>query len=149
MPDLMDTHIENREIVQPHHANTHGTVHGGTVTKWMDEVGAMAAMHFAGSNVVTARMEQVNFRRPIPVGDTALVESYVYDSGETSIRVRCRVYREHIETGETELTTESHLVYVAVDEDADSVRVPDLETATERGRELLAAARASDETHSD
>lgn len=147
MPDLMDTHIENREMIQPTHANTHGNVHGGNVLKWMDEVGAMAAMRFAGESVVTARMEQVNFRRPIPVGDTALVESYVYATGETSMRVRSRTYREDPYTGETELTTESHLVYVAVDEEQTPVAVPEFEVSNDRGRELLAAARASDESH--
>ncbi|MFB6142849.1 MAG: acyl-CoA thioesterase [Halorientalis sp.] len=147
MVDLMATHIENREMVQPNHATAHETVHGGNVLKWMDEVGAMAAMRFAGEDVLTARMEQVNFRRPIPVGDTALVESYVYDAGETSIRVRCRTYRETPTSGETELTTESHLVYVAVDDDFEPVAVPDLQVATDRGEELLAAARASDESH--
>jgi len=136
MPDLMDTYIENRERVQPNHANNLDTAHGGNVMKWLDEVGAMSAMRFAGQNCVTARMDQLNFRRPIPVGDTTVIESYVYDAGETSIRVRLKAAREDPRTGEQELTTESYAVYVAIDDDLKPQPVPDLSVPTERGRRL-------------
>lgn len=39
MPTLMDTYIENRERVQPNHANNYETAHGRIVMKWMDEIG--------------------------------------------------------------------------------------------------------------
>ncbi|MFB6164285.1 MAG: acyl-CoA thioesterase [Haloarculaceae archaeon] len=145
MPDLMDTYLENREMVQPNHANILGTTHGGNVMKWMDEIGAMSAMRFAGESAITARMEQVNFRRPIPLGDNALIKSYVYDTGETSMRVRIQAYREDQRTGETELTTESHFVYVAIDDDFEPVKVPELTVSTERGRKLRDAAVESDD----
>jgi len=48
MTDLIETVIENREMVQPNHANMLETAHGGHVMKWMDEVGAMSAMRFSG-----------------------------------------------------------------------------------------------------
>jgi acyl-CoA hydrolase len=125
MPTLLDTFIENREMVQPHHANSFGTTHGGNVMKWMDEIGAMSAMRFAGESCVTAHMNQVNFTRPIPVGKNALVTAYVYDSGETSVKVRVNVRCENPKTGETEQTTESFLVYVAIDDDHEPTRVPE------------------------
>ncbi|WP_424019020.1 acyl-CoA thioesterase [Halorientalis pallida] len=147
MPDLMDTYIENRKMIQPNHANNLDTTHGGNVLKWMDEVGAMSAIRFAGSDVLTARMEQTNFRGPIPVGENALIESYVYETGTTSMRVRVRTFREDLRTPETELTTESHLVYVAIDEEFEPRSVPELTVDSERGEELLEAARASDENN--
>jgi acyl-CoA hydrolase len=145
MPALADTLVENRWLVGPTHANTLGTTHGGNVLKWMDEVGAMVAMRFAGHNCVTVRMDQTNFRRPIPVGDTALVRGYVFDTGETSVRVRLEAYREDPLTGERELTTDSYSVYVAIDEDHEPVAVPDLTVDSERGRALRAEALEADE----
>ncbi|RXK49112.1 acyl-CoA thioesterase [Halorientalis pallida] len=147
MPDLMDTYIENRKMIQPNHANNLDTTHGGNVLKWMDEVGAMSAIRFAGSDVLTARMEQTNFRGPIPVGENALIESYVYEVGTTSMRVRVRTFREDLRTAETELTTESHLVYVAIDEEFEPRSVPDLTVSSDRGAELRDAARKSDENN--
>ncbi|WP_227259936.1 acyl-CoA thioesterase [Salarchaeum japonicum] len=140
MPSVMETYVENREMVQPNHANTHGTAHGGNVMKWMDEIGAMSAMRFAGEEVVTARMNQVNFDRPIPVGDTALIEAYVYAAGSTSMRVRLRTFRENPRTGEREQTTESFFVYVAVNDDGRPTTVPDLTVESEEGEAYRDAA---------
>lgn len=140
MPTLLDSYIENRHRVQPNHANTVGTAHGGDVMKWLDEVSAMSAMRFAGETCVTARMDQTNFRRPIPQADIALVRAYVFDAGRTSVKTRVRVFREHPHTGETELTTESYMVFVAIDEDDEPTPVPELTVDTERGQELYEAA---------
>jgi len=140
VPDLMDTYLENRWIVQPNHANTLGTAHGGTVLKWMDEVGVMSAMRFAGRDCATVRIEGVNFQRPVDVGDTVLVDAYVYEAGETSVSVRLRAFSENPRTGEREHTTESNSVYVAVDDDHRPVQTPDLSVSTDRGERLRAEA---------
>ena len=140
MPTVVDTFIENRWLVQPNHANTLGTTHGGNVLKWMDEAGAMAAMRFAGNSCVTAHINRLDFRRPIQVGDTALVEAYVYRAGRTSVSVRLQAYREDLRTGERKPTTESYFVYVAVDEAGDPTPVPDLVVESERDERLREAA---------
>jgi acyl-CoA hydrolase len=136
MPDLLDTYLENRWLVQPNHANSLGTTHGGNVLKWMDELGAMSAMRFAGENCVTVSVDGVEFQRPIPLGDAAVVEAYVYETGRTSVRVRVSVERENPRTGEREFTTESYAVYVAVDEEGEPTPVPKLTVDSERGRRL-------------
>jgi len=142
MSDLMETHIENRWLVQPNHANNLQTTHGGNVLKWMDELGALSAMRFSGETCVTARMDQVNFKRPIPVGDTALIRAYVFDAGRTSVQVRLEAFREDPRTRERVETTESYCVYVAVDDDGDPTPVPELTVDSERGRELRERAIA-------
>jgi len=140
MPTLAETHIENRWMVQPNHANSLGSVHGGNVRKWMDEAGAMAAMRFAGHSCVTAHINRLDFRRPIQVGDTALVEAYVYRAGRTSVSVRLQAYREDLRTGERKPTTESYFVYVAIDEDGDATPVPELTVETDRDERLRETA---------
>lgn len=136
MVDLTDTFIEDRNRIQPNHANNLGTAHGGNVLRWMDEVGAMSAMRFANHQCVTARMDQTNFRAPIPQGDAALVEAYVFDAGSTSVKVRVKVFREDLRTGETVLTTESYMVFVAIDDDGDPTTVPTLTVESDQGEEL-------------
>ncbi|WP_290818665.1 acyl-CoA thioesterase [Halovivax sp.] len=140
MTDLMETYIQNREIVQPNHTNMLGKTHGGNVMKWMDEVGAMAAMRFAGETCVTARVDRMNFELPIRLGDTALVTAYVYDAGRTSVKTRVTVEREDLRTGESEKTTESYFVYVAIDEDERPTAVPELTVSSDRGERLRRAA---------
>ncbi len=142
--NLLDSYIENREMVQPNHANSLETAHGGNVVKWMDEVGGMAAMRFAGETCVTARMDRVDFKRPIEVGDTALIEAYVYAAGTSSVRVRIQTYRENPLTSETEQTADSYFIYVAIDEERNTVEVPDLVVESERGQKLRREALAGE-----
>lgn len=145
MTDLVETYIKNRHLIQPNHTNNLNTAHGGNVMKWMDVDGALSAMRFAGETCVTARMDQVNFVQPIPVGETALVQAYVYDSGRTSVNVRLKAFRENPRTGDRELTTDSFFVYVAIDEDRNPTPVPELTVDTERGRELRDEALDSEQ----
>ncbi|PSQ57682.1 acyl-CoA thioesterase [Halobacteriales archaeon SW_8_68_21] len=144
MPSVSDTYIENRQRVQPTHTNNYASAHGGNVVKWMDEVGAMSAMRHAGETCVTAKINELDFKRPVPQGDTCLIESYAYAAGRTSIRVRLRAFREAPRTGERELTTESYFVFVAVDADGSPTPVPELTVARDRCRELRDEALAAE-----
>ncbi len=145
MPTLTDTHIQNRFRVQPNHANNNETLHGGNLMKWLDEVGAMSAMRFAGKTCVTAQVNELDFNRPIGIGDTALVEAYVYAAGTSSVRVRIRAWREEPRTGETEQTTESSFTFVAIDETGRPTSVPDLEVDSDSGERLLERALEAEE----
>jgi acyl-CoA hydrolase len=140
MTSVSETHIENRERVQPNDTNNYETAHGGNVVKWMDETGAMSAMRHAGESCVTAHINDLTFSRPVPQGDICVIESYAYETGTTSIRVRLRAYRENPRTGDREQTTDSYFVFVAVDETKSPVEVPDLTVGSERCRELRDAA---------
>ncbi|MFP4174753.1 MAG: acyl-CoA thioesterase, partial [Halobacteriales archaeon] len=130
MPTVTDTYIENRDIVQPNDTNNHDTAHGGVVMRLMDEAGAMSAMRHAGETCVTAHVEGIDFRKPVPRGAVAVVESWVYAVGTTSVRVRLLVDKEEPRTGERERTAESRFTFVAVDEDGRPVEVPRLGVET-------------------
>lgn len=145
MVELMETFIEDRNRVQPHHANNYGTTHGGRVLHWMDEVAAMSAMRFAGQPCVTAHINSVDFTQPLQIGDIAFLEAYVYQAGRTSIRVRVRAYGEDPTNGEREQTTESYFVFVAIDEENTPVSVPELTISTDEGERLVAEAKAKEQ----
>lgn len=143
MPTPSDTYIQNRERIQPNQTNNYDTAHGGIVMHLMDEIGAMSAMRFAGETCVTARVESLDFRRPIPRGDIAVVEAWVYEAGRTSVKVRIRVDREDPRTGESERTSDSTFTFVAVDTSGTPQSVPDLTVETDRDRELREAGGAA------
>jgi acyl-CoA hydrolase len=144
MPTPSETYIHNRERIQPNQTNNYDTAHGGIVMHLMDEIGAMAAMRFAGETCVTARVEGLDFRRPIPRGDIAAIEAWVYDAGRTSVKVRLRAHCEDPRTGEREQTSGSCFTFVAVDEDGRPVSVPDVVVDTDRDRELREEGLAAD-----
>jgi uncharacterized protein (TIGR00369 family) len=136
MPTVTETYIENRDIVQPNDTNNHDTAHGGVVMRLMDEAGAMSAMRHAGETCVTAHVEGIDFAKPVPRGSIAVVESWVYDVGTTSVRIRLKVDKEEPRTGERERTAGSRFTFVAVNEDGRPVEVPRLGVETERDEEL-------------
>ncbi len=144
MPTLSETHIRNRYRVQPNDANNYETLHGGELMKWMDELGAMSAMRFAGETCVTAGVDDLSFHRPVPVGETALVEAYVYAAGKTSVKVRLRAWRENPRTGDTERTTGSTFTFVALGEEGKPVPVPELTVETDEERDLREEAREAE-----
>ena len=146
MPSVSDTYIENRQRVQPTHTNNYESAHGGNVVKWMDEVGAMSAMRHAGETCVTAKINDLDFKRPIPQGDTCIIESYAYAAGRTSVRVRLRAFRESPRTGERKITTDSYFVFVAVDEDGSPTPVPAVTVDGDRCRRLRDEALAAEPT---
>jgi uncharacterized protein (TIGR00369 family) len=144
MPTPSETYIENRVRIQPDMTNNYDTAHGGVVMKLMDEVGAMSAMRFAGETCVTARVTGLDFTRPVPRGDIAVVEAWAYRAGRSSIRIRTVVDREDPRTGERERTCESCFVFVAVDEDGAPVPVPELDSQTDRDHKLEEKGLAAD-----
>lgn len=136
MTELSKTHFTNRVIVHPNHANAFETAHGGDILKWMDEVGALAAMRFAGQPTVTAEIDQTNFKNPIEVGDTALIEGYVYEASDTSVSVRIQAFKEDPRSGEQEKATESFFTYVAIDEEGNPQSVPSLAISSDEEKRL-------------
>ena len=94
MVTISDTYIENRERIQPNDTNNYGDAHGGNIMRWMDEIGALCAMRHAGETCVTAYVNNLDFKRPIPQGDTCVSTGYVYAVGRTSLRVRLQAFRE-------------------------------------------------------
>ena len=136
MPTLLETHVETRRYIFPGQSNAMATAHGGDLLKWMEQVGAMSAMRFAGADTVTVGVDDVSFYRPIPQGSIALLDAYVYEAGESSVSARVRCFDEDRHTGERELASEAVSVSVAVDDDGDPLTVPDLTVETEEGTQL-------------
>ncbi|MEF8815140.1 MAG: acyl-CoA thioesterase [Halovenus sp.] len=140
MVTVSETYIENRERVQPNDTNNYHSAHGGNIVKWMDETGAMSAMRLAGETCVTAHINRLDFEQPVPQGQICVVESYAYETGRTSVRVRLRAHREDPRTGEREQTTDSFFVFVAVDDENHPTEVPGLDVESERCERLRAEA---------
>ncbi len=140
MPTLLETKVETRRYIFPGQSNALETAHGGDLLKWMEQVGAMAAMRFAGADTVTVGLDDVRFHGPIQQGSIALLDSYVFRAGNSSVTSRVRGYDEDRHTGERELVTEATMVSVALDDDGETVTVPELTVETDVGEELHAEA---------
>ncbi|WP_339094168.1 acyl-CoA thioesterase [Deinococcus sp. VB343] len=115
------------ELVFPKDTNYHGTAFGGWVLSLMDKAASVAATRHASGNVVTARMDGVDFHTPIRVGDAVALEARVVRVGRSSMTVHVDVYRETLASGEQLLATSGQFVFVAVDEHGKPRPVPPLQ----------------------
>ncbi|MGZ0747075.1 MULTISPECIES: acyl-CoA thioesterase [unclassified Haloparvum] len=127
---LAESHTEMTEMLLPNDTNNLGRALGGAVLHWMDIAGAIAGMRFANRQVVTASMDHVDFISPIEVGEVAIIEAYVFNTGRTSVDVKVDVHAENPRTGEERQTTTSYFTFVALDEGGSPTGVPSLETPT-------------------
>lgn len=147
MVRLAESYTETSEVVMPDATNNLGRALGGWVLHRMDVGGVIAARRFARAQVVTASIDRVDFHAPIDLGDIVVLTAYVYDVGETSMRVRVDVTAERPSedgpAGEREPAS-SHLTFVAIDADERVRPVPDLLVETERERELRLTAREAE-----
>ncbi|MFQ3293385.1 MAG: acyl-CoA hydrolase [Halobacteriales archaeon] len=137
---LIDSYTEMTEMLLPNDTNTLGRALGGAVLHWMDLAGAISAMRFSGLQCVTVAMDHVDFISPIDQGEVAIVEAYVFDTGQTSVDVKVDVRAEDPREGESRQTTTSFFTFVALDEDGNPSHVPDLNCPTENQTALRDAA---------
>ncbi|MBT2680389.1 acyl-CoA thioesterase [Bacillus sp. ISL-35] len=107
--------LQNR-LVLPPDTNHLGTIFGGTVLSYIDEIAAIAAMKHSRMAVVTASIDSVNFLSSAVVGDILTLEAVVISTGRTSMEVFVKVESENLKTCKKTLTTTSILTMVAKDE---------------------------------
>ncbi|WP_101297386.1 acyl-CoA thioesterase [Halegenticoccus soli] len=137
---LAESYTEMTELLLPNDTNNLGRALGGAVLHWMDICGAIAAMRFSNRQCVTASMDHVDFISPIDLGEVAVIEGYVFNTGRTSVDAKVDVRAENPKTDEERETTTSYFTFVALDDDGRPTPVPDLECPTEEERALRRAA---------
>ena len=133
---LAESHTEMTQLLLPNDTNNLGRALGGAVLHWMDICGAISGMRFSNRQVVTAAMDHVDFISPIDIGEVAVIEGYVFNTGRTSLDVKVDVRAENPKTDEVRETTASFFTFVALDEDGTPATVPSLECPSEAERTL-------------
>ena len=74
-------------LVQPADANEHGILFGGEAMRFMDEAAGVAAIRYARGSVVTAHVDAIDFRAPVPMGAFLEASARVVAVGRTSMTV--------------------------------------------------------------
>jgi acyl-CoA hydrolase len=108
-----ETHLGR--LVQPADANDHGTLFGGEAMRFMDEAAAVAAIRYAHGLVLTAHVDAIDFKTPVPIGVFLEATARVVAVGRTSIAVEVILEAEDRHTAVRTITTTGRFVLVAVD----------------------------------
>lgn len=136
-----DSFVVKTSLVFPPDTNSHGTLFGGKLMAYIDDVAAISAMRHARKHIVTASSDSVDFLHPIHEGNSVCLESFVTFTGTSSMEVFVRVIAEDLLTGERNICALSFLTMVAVDENGKPVEVPKVIPQTEEEKELYQSAK--------
>ncbi|MBB6695977.1 acyl-CoA thioesterase [Cohnella xylanilytica] len=127
-------------LVFPGETNYHGTMFGGHLMKYIDEICVIAAMRHCGRRVVTASTDSLDFMSPVRMGEAVELEAFVTWTRRTSMEVYCIVRAENLETGERRTTVTCFNTFVAVDENGKPAEVPAVIPETDVERRLHESA---------
>jgi acyl-CoA hydrolase len=97
--------------------NLYGTVHGGVLMKFVDDVAGASAARHSGGTAVTAAIDEIIFIEPVRVGDLVHAHAQVNWAGTTSMEVGVKVVAERwdrVDEAPISVAT-AYLVFVAVD----------------------------------
>jgi len=105
--------------------------------KFVDNAAGVVALRHAHTNVVTAKVEEINFLKPVRVGDTVLVHASLTFVGRSSMEVRAQVETENLSTEKKQKALSAYFIYVALDKVGKPTEVPPLLITTEEGQRLF------------
>ncbi len=121
-------------LLLPGQTNNHGNAFGGQIMAWCDICAAVAAQRFCRGEVVTASMDQLEFRRPVRRGMVVVLRAQVNRSWNTSMEVGVRVEAEDPKAGTRVHCCSAYLTFVHVDPDGKPLPVPDVKPEVDERR---------------
>ncbi|PSQ94863.1 MAG: acyl-CoA thioesterase [Bacteroidetes bacterium SW_11_64_17] len=131
---------EMTEIVLPNDTNGLGNMMGGRLLHLMDKCAAISAQRHANRICVTASVDNVEFQSPIEKGEVVVIESHVNRAFRSSMEVELNVWAENPLDETHRKCNRAFYTYVALNEDGDTVSVPDIEPQSEDERDRYDAA---------
>ena len=129
---VQDSLTEVTKLLQYKDINGMNRLFGGRLMEWIDEVAGIAAVRHCASNITTAAVDQLIFKRGAYLHDMLVLIARVTYVGRTSMEVRVDTYTEDRETGLRRMINHAYLTEVCVDEAGHPKPIPyGLELCTE------------------
>ena len=119
------------KVMLPSEANSAGNVHGGEIMKLMDTAAYVTAVKHCRTNVVTARVDELEFYLPILVGQLVTCRTQLVFVGRSSMEIAVKIEVEDLKVDEPPRTAlKAYFTMVALDENCKPCEVPRLELQT-------------------
>lgn len=96
----------------------HGNLFGGILMSWIDEAAAAFATEYCYTpNMVTLRVGELLFKKPVKSGNHVRIYGAVESLGRTSIHLRIEVRKYSLYSGEETLVCSTQTTFVRIDDD--------------------------------
>ncbi len=109
-------HYVTTKICRAGEIGLNGNLFGGIMLSWIDEAGAAFAGYLCRTpDMVTLKMNEVLFQRPVKIGDHVRIYGQVQRIGTTSLTIEVEARRFDFAREEEQLVCSTHIVYVKID----------------------------------
>jgi acyl-CoA hydrolase len=116
--------MDHYKFVISEHLNHYGTLYGGNLLKWIDEVGYItAAIEFPGNRFVTVALDNVVFKHRIELGAVLKFSVEQLRLGNTSLTYDVRVYSATEGAESKSVLFETKITFVSIDEHGNKSKI--------------------------
>jgi len=117
--NVPDTIFQTQQfkVVFPKHLNSNGTFFGGEAMQWLDEVAFITATRFTRQRMVTVKIENIRFLKPI-LPDTILeIVGKIVKTGNVKLFIKVEVFSEDMFSQSRGKAMETDFVFAACNDD--------------------------------
>ena len=109
-------------ICKGQNIGVHGNLFGGIMLSWLDESGgAYAGQCCDTPRMVTLKLSETVFKKPVRPGHLIKIYAKVVDIGNTTITIKLEARRHSVYNGTQKPVCETEITYVRVDGDGDAI----------------------------
>jgi acyl-CoA hydrolase len=109
------------KVIFPRHLNSNGTFFGGEAMQWLDEVAFITATRYTRQRMVTVKIGNIRFLRPI-LPDTILeIVGRIVKTGNVKISIKVEVFAEDMYSQGRERMMEADFIFASCNEELSPV----------------------------
>ncbi|SFS07061.1 acyl-CoA thioesterase [Anaeromicropila populeti] len=125
-----ESSTESWKVVKPAQLNGKGTLFGGELMGWLDEVSGIVALRHSEGMVSTVAVEGFTFTVPIHNNDCLMMRGRIVYVGRTSMDVLVETFVDDLH-GNRKKVSQGYYIYVALDKNGKPREVPGICIETE------------------
>lgn len=124
-------HYVATKICRTSEIGLNGNLFGGTMLSWLDEAGAAFAGYLCRTpNMVTLKMDEVLFQRPVKIGDHVRIYARINRIGTSSLTLDVEARRFDFDNEREERVCSTRMVYVKIDAQGQAIPIEERLRAT-------------------
>lgn len=102
----------------------HSNMFGGHIMSLIDDAAAAYASQICDTQrIVTIKIDELVFKKPIKVGNIVKVYGEVREFGNTSITMYIEMRKHNVYTGKQEVVTHTNIKFVRIDDEGNAVSI--------------------------
>jgi acyl-CoA hydrolase len=104
-------------VVFPKHLNSNGTFFGGEAMQWLDEVAFITATRYTRQRMITVKIENIRFLKPILPNTILEIAGQVIKMGNVKLFISVEVFSESMYGTGREKSIEANFVFAQSHDD--------------------------------